>query len=109
MKNYVQPGDMVTFTAAAAVASGAGLLLGALFGVSAATYAVGESGELKTTGVFDLPADPADARAIGAKAYWDDTAKRVTGTASGNTLIGCFAAAKVASTPTARVRLNGTV
>lgn len=109
MKNYVQPGDMITFTAANAVASGAGVLVGALFGVSAATYAAGEEGELKTTGVFDLAADPAATAAQGVKAYWNDTDKRVVTTASGNTLIGCFVLAKAATAATARVRLNGTV
>ena len=109
MKNYVQSGDTITFTAADATASGAGVLLGSLFGVSAATYGAGAEGEMKTSGVFDLTADPAATATVGAKAYWDDTNKRVTATASGNTLIGCFLLAKVATTPTARVRLNGSV
>ena len=109
MRNYVQPGDMITFTAAAALASGAGVLVGALFGVSASDYAAGETNaEMKTTGVFDLAADPAATAAIGAKAYWDDANKRVTATAAGATAIGCFVLAKVATARTARVRLNGT-
>lgn len=107
MRNYSQPGDMITVVIAAAIASGAGLLVGSLFGVAAATYAVGDNGEIKTTGVFDLAADPATTATVGAKAYWDDTAKRVTATASSNKLIGVFVADKAASAPTAMVRLNG--
>ena len=37
MKNYVQPGNTLTFTAAAAIASGEGLLMGTLFGVATAS------------------------------------------------------------------------
>lgn len=108
MKNYVQPGDVITFTAPAAIASGAGVMIGALFGIAAGAYASGAEGEMKTTGVFDLAADPAATATPGAKAYWDDANKRITATATGATLIGCFVLAKAASAPTARVRLNGT-
>lgn len=108
MRNYVQPGDMITFTAAAVIASGAGVLVGSLFGVAAGAYANGAEGELKTTGVFDLTAATAATGAIGAKAYWDDTAKAVTGTATNNSLIGVFVLAKTAGQTVARVRLNGT-
>lgn len=108
MRNYVQPGDIVTVAAPYALASGAGCLVGSLFGVSTSVYASGAEAEIKTTGVFDLTADAAATGTVGAKAYWDDTAKQVTGTATGNKLIGVFLAAKVASAPTARVRLDGT-
>ncbi|MDM0003896.1 DUF2190 family protein [Variovorax sp. J22G73] len=107
MKNYVQPGDMVTFIAAAAILGGAGVLIGSLFGVSAGSYAAGAEGEAKTTGVFDLTAAAAATGAVGAKAYWDDTAKNVTATATNNTLIGVFVLAKTNGPVIARVRLNG--
>lgn len=107
MRNYVQPGDIVTVAAPYALASGAGCLVGSLFGVSAGIVANGGEAEIKTAGVFDLTADPAATAAVGAKAYWDDTNKQVSATASGNKLIGVFLAAKVASAPTARVRLDG--
>ena len=103
MKNYVQPGDMITFTAAAALASGAGVLVGALFGVSASDYAAGETNaEMKTTGVFDLAADPAATAAIGAKAYWDDANKRVTATAAGATAATAAADAAAAAATAAK-------
>lgn len=107
MKNYVQPGDMITFIAAAAIAAGAGVLIGSLFGVSAGSYASGAQGEAKTTGVFDLTAASAATGAVGAKAYWDDTAKNVTSTATNNSLIGVFVNAKASGDAVARVRLNG--
>lgn len=108
MRNYVQSGDLITITAAAAIASGDGVLTGALFGVAAADYAAGAQAEIKTTGVFDLAADPAATASIGDKAYWSVTDKRVTATAASNKLIGVFVTAKVASFPLACVRLNGT-
>lgn len=108
MRNYVQPGDMITVTAPRALTSGDGVLIGSLFGVAAATYAEDDpNAEIKTTGVFDLAADPAATASAGAKAYWDATNHQVVGTATGNKLIGVFAQAKVATAPTARVRLDG--
>ena len=47
MKNFVKPGNIIEFTAAADVESGEGVLLGAgLFGYSANKTANGEKGSL---------------------------------------------------------------
>ena len=108
MRNYIQPGDIITVTAPYALASGAGCLVGALFGVASSATASGAEAEIKTTGVFGLTCNPAATAAVGEKAYWDDTAKQVTATAVTNKLIGVFTAAKLATQPTAAVRLNGT-
>lgn len=105
-KNYIQPGETVTLAAPYAVTSGDGALVGALFGVALVTLANGASGEFKTTGVFDLTALTTDVIAVGAKCYWDNTNKRVTGTATGNTLIGVAVKAKANGDTTARVRLG---
>lgn len=107
MRNYVQPGDMITVAAPYALASGAGCLIGSLFGVAAGVYANAETAEIKTTGVFDLKANAASVGATGAKAYWDDTAKEVTATVGTNKLIGVYVIDKAATVLTARVRLNG--
>jgi predicted RecA/RadA family phage recombinase len=110
MKNYVQPGDVMTFAAPYARSSGQGALIGTLFGVAAYDVANGAEGEWKTTGVFDLPKAASQAWTVGAKVYWDDTNKVCTTTASGNTLIGSAALAvgNGAGETTGRVRLNGT-
>ena len=42
MKNYVQPGDLITFTAAAAASSGDGVLVNSLFGIASGDAAIGE-------------------------------------------------------------------
>lgn len=107
MRNYIQPGDILTVTAPYALASGAGCLVDSLFGVATSACAIGAEAEIKTTGVFGLAADPAAVGALGAKAYWDNTAKQVTATVGTNKLIGVFVVAKVATQPIATVRLNG--
>lgn len=108
MKNFVQNGVNVTLAAPYAVASGAGALVGSLFGVASAAYASGESGVFVTEGVFDLVKVGSQAWTVGAKVYWDDTNKRCTTTASGNTLIGVALAAvgSGANDTTGRVRLG---
>ena len=109
MKNYVQRGDVLSLTAPYAVAAGAGQLVGSLFAVATSAADNAAAVEGATTGVFDLPKVSAQGWSVGAKIYWDDSAKNCTTTSSGNTLIG--AAVAVASNPSAtgRVRLNGTV
>ena len=108
MKNYVQKGENITVTAADDATSGQGVLVNKLFGIAAGDAAIGADLDLVTVGVFDLPKVSTDAIAVGAFAYWDDTAKLVTTTASGNTKIGV--AATVAGNPsgTVNIRLNGT-
>lgn len=109
MKNYVSQGNTLAITAAAAIASGDGVLTGSLFGVAAGDIAVGEDGIVELTGVFDLPKAASQAWTVGAKVYWDDTNKRCTTVATGNTLIGAavLAVGGTASEVVGRVRLNG--
>ena len=55
MKNYIQPGDTIAAIAPATVLSGAGVLIGSLFGVASGDAASGAEVLLNTTGVYDLP------------------------------------------------------
>lgn len=107
MRNYVQRGENVTAVAPYALASGAGALIGSLFGVATGAADSGAEVVLDTLGVFTLPKTSALAIAFGDRVYWDDTAKVVNKTASGNTLIGV--AVSVAANPSGfvDVRLNG--
>lgn len=107
MKNYVQPGDVVTCTAPYAVASGGGFLVGAMFAVAANAAANGATVEGKTNGVFDLPKTSAQAWTFGVRVYWDDANKVATTTSAGNTLIGVAVAVAANPSATGRVRLNG--
>jgi predicted RecA/RadA family phage recombinase len=108
MKNFVQPGKVLTLTAPAAITGGNGYKIGDIFGVAQASVANGAQVELVTEGVFALPKAATITPAQGVKLYWDDAAKNVTTTASGNTLIGVHASAVAAgaSDATIRVRLG---
>ena len=107
MQNFVQKGEVVTVTTpAGGVVSGAGLLIGSLFGVAATTESEGDDVEIVTQGVFDL-AKAAGAVTAGAALYWDVGAKKVTTTATANTLIGAATQAAADGDATSRVRLNG--
>jgi predicted RecA/RadA family phage recombinase len=86
MKNFVQPGDVLTFHApTGGLSSGDGVLVGGLFGVAAYDAAEGAEVEVQLKGVFRLP-KATGAVAEGQALYWDATAKVLTTTASGNTL-----------------------
>ena len=78
MKNFIQPGNTITLAAPAAVTSGSGMLVGAIFGIAAHDAASGDPLETVTTGVFDLNKIGSQAWGVGDKVYWDNTNKRVT-------------------------------
>lgn len=107
MKNFVQEGEMMEITAAAAIESGDGVLQGAVFGVAAIDAAIGEKVNIALEGSFELKKKAADSFIQGAKAYWDNTLKEVTSTSVGNSLIGVAQEAAAAATTKMVVRLNG--
>ncbi len=105
MKNFVQPGDVISVAAPANVNAGAAVLVGSLFGVAVNTALSGAQVEIAVTGVFDLPKTAAQAWTVGQLLYWSGTA--VTNVASTNKLIGVAAAAALSADTIGRVRLNG--
>lgn len=107
MRNHVQPGNVITFTAAAPVRSGDGVTMGALFGVAATDAAPGQEFEAAVTGVYRLP-KAAVAIAPGARAYWHLANGNVTTTATGARPIGAATEAAGTSATTVAVRLDGT-
>lgn len=109
MKNYVQKGNTVSVIAPYLLSSGQGVLVGALFGVAAHNAAQGASVEIVRKDVFDLAAVTADTATQGAKIYWDNTARKLTTTATNNTLVGCVTEAKANGDTTARVLLDGVI
>lgn len=107
MKNFVQNGEYVEVALPYARLSGEGVLVGSLFGVCVVDGASSASINIHTEGVYDLTAATGagtDAT-VGAAAYWDNTAKKVTSVSTNNTLIGVFLAAKATADAVARVRL----
>lgn len=106
-RNFVQPGDTLTFTAPYAVASGGGFLSGVQFAVALADAAIGAPVEAKVNGVWDLTKNTGEAWTAWAKVYWDNTNKRLTTTSSGNTYVGVTTQAQASSDAVGRVKLNG--
>ncbi len=96
----------MTFTAGAAITVGQALLFGTILGVSMQALANGETGEAAISGVATVTKITSQAFTQGAKLYWDDTNKRLTTTASGNTLVGIAFAAAATSDATCQILLN---
>jgi len=109
MKNFIQPGNVVTLVAPYNLISGQGALVGAIFGIAATDALQGTPVEAVRDGVFVLGAVTADTLAIGEKVYWDNTARRITKTATNNVLVGAAAAAKSGTETSATVLLDGVI
>lgn len=107
MRNFVQPGNTVTVAAPYALASGAGALVGTLFGVASGAADNGAEVELVTEGVFELPKLSAQAWTVGAVIYWDNTNKWCTTVVGSNVAIGKALAVAANPSATGIVRLSG--
>lgn len=107
-RNYVQPGETLTFTAPYAVASGGGFLVGVQFAVALADAASGASVEGMTRGVWDQVKATGEAWGPFVKLYWDNANKRFTTTAAGNTYAAVSTQAAASADTSGRVKLNGT-
>ena len=108
MKNYVQPGHVMTVTAPADTKSGDFVVVGAGFGVATADAAAGTDLEIAIGGVYDGAAKvAAQAWTQFAVLYWDSAAKNFTTTAGANLKVGVAALAAANPSATGRVRLNG--
>lgn len=105
MRNFVQPGKVLTVTAAAAVKSGEFVKVGAIFGVAATDAAAGEDFELQTGEVFEFPKTSAEAWAVGDVIY-ATSAGIMTKTATDNTKVGVAVGAAANPSGFGLVRLN---
>lgn len=105
MKNFIQKGEVLTLTPAAAVTSGVGHLFGAaLFGVATNDVASGAAGEFITEGVVEIGKTSALAIAVGARLYWDATNKVVNTTATAQQQVGV--AVEAAANPSSTVKMK---
>lgn len=105
MKTFVQPGQTLTLTPAAAVASGIGYLFGAaVFGVAANDVAISTAGEFITEGVVTIGKTSALAIAVGDRVFWDATNKVVNKTSSAQQCVGV--AVEAAANPSATVKIK---
>lgn len=109
MKNDVQNGDYIEFTAAATITSGQLVQVGDLHGVSVTDVANGAKGSLAMEGIFTLPkltAAAGDACTAGGLVYFSSGS--VSGSSSSGTrkLVGYSLAAAAQAATTVQVRLS---
>ncbi|MBN9475400.1 MAG: hypothetical protein ABS43_01760 [Bordetella sp. SCN 67-23] len=109
MQNFVQSGRTLTLPAPYDVASGGAVLVGKIFGIAVTDVASGAQGEFDTEGVFTLPVLGTDTAAVGAVAYWDATNKRLTTTATDNTRVGVFVAAKASAVAVGQIKVDAVI
>ncbi len=108
MKNYVQSGEVLEFTApAAGVVAGTGVKIGDILVVATVTAAVGEKFTGVRTGVVDHAKLAAQAWTEGQQVNWDDVNKRFTTVTTGNYRAGVAAEAAANPSATAKVVLAG--
>jgi len=109
MNNFVQDGHALDLVApSGGVVSGVGYLLGGLFVVAAVTAAEGAPFAGWREGVWTFTAlahASTQGQAVGDVVYWDDTNKRTTKTATGNTAIGIIVETKVTTATSSKVVL----
>ncbi|HEY4698126.1 MAG TPA: DUF2190 family protein [Gallionella sp.] len=104
MKTYIQEGDILTLTPAAAVASGVGYLFGtALFGVAVSDVVISTPGPFCTEGVVEIGKTSALAISVGDRLFWDATNKVVNKTATAQQCVGI--AVEAAANPSATVKM----
>ena len=102
---YVQEGDILDLTPAAAVASGVGYLFGAsLFGIAMHDVVISTEGQFKTQGVHTVAKTSALAIAVGDRLFWDATNSVVNKTATAQQCVGI--AVEAAANPSATVKIK---
>lgn len=74
MENYVQPGNVMTITATAAILSGQVVAVGNTLGVATGDIANGAKGEIAVNGVFVVPKVTGAVIAAGESVLWDASA-----------------------------------
>ena len=107
MKNFVQRGDVLTLTPAAAVASGVGYLFGtSLFGVATADVAISTPGEFLVEGVVEIAKTSALAITAGDRLFWDSVNKCVNKTTTAQQCVGIAIADAINPSPTVTMKLG---
>lgn len=74
--NYQAPGEHITYTAGANIASGQGVAIGVLLGVSLTAVASGATGEAAIEDVWELPKLSTAVITAGARLTWDVSESR---------------------------------
>lgn len=106
-QDYFEEDDAVTVPApAGGVKRGEFVVIEKLGGVAAHAADAGEEVKIMLEGCYDLPKG-SGALPLGAPAYWDAGAKKVTAATKGNRRIGVTIGAASSEADEVRVRLDG--
>ncbi len=104
-KNYIKPGEHMSFTAGANVASGQAVVIGTLLGVALCAVLNGEKGEAAIEGVWELPKLSTAVITQGARLTWDVSAGEfIVASAAVGDLENCAVAETAAGNGVATVR-----
>lgn len=103
---YIQPGNVIDYTPAGAIANGQIVLIGVRIGVALQAIAANATGPLAVKGVYTIPKLSTDVVAQGALLYWDNANSRLTTTSAGNTLAGYAVAAAGNGATTVACHIN---
>jgi predicted RecA/RadA family phage recombinase len=107
MKNYIQPGRMLTLLAPATLLSGALVIVGSFVGIAATDAASGAPVEVATEGVFDIAKKTTQAWTQGAPVYWDAAEEEATIVGTGGLpLIGVATEAALEAAAVGRVKIG---
>ena len=104
--NYIQDGDILDYTAGAAISAGDFVVIGTVGGVAINDIANGAVGAVAVSGVFRVT-KATGAVTQGALLYWNATNSNLTTTAAGATLVGVAASAALSGDATVDILLNG--
>ena len=103
---YIQKGEVIDYlNPGAAITYNAVVNLTTRIAIAAEAIAVGATGSLYTTGVFELPAINNAGFAVGDTLYWDPVALNLTNVAAGNVPAGWATETKLLAAAIARVKL----
>ncbi len=105
-KKFIQPGEVIDYTAGSALSSGTVVLIGNRVGVLLTDLANGEVGAAQVTGVWEIAKLSTDVVTQGALLYWDAGNSRLTTTASSNKLAGYAWAAASGTDTTVQIKIN---
>jgi len=101
---FVQTGKTIDYkNNGAAIGYGDIVTIGARIGIAAENIAVGATGSLSVSGIYELPADNTTAFSVGDKVYWDGA--KLTKTA-GAVVAGWITEPKAQADAVARVKID---
>jgi predicted RecA/RadA family phage recombinase len=72
--NYIQPGEVIDFTAGSTITAGQVVAVGQMLGVALVDIANGDTGSVQIRGVFEVPKVSAAVIAAGESLVWDASA-----------------------------------